>query len=313
MPTGAGKSHVIKLIIEALGLRTLVIVPNLNIKAQMKETLKDLKNVTVENIDSNTLNKDGNYDVLIIDEAHRAAAKTFHKLNKKMWNGIYYRYFMTATFFRNDSEESLLLEAICGQLIYKLTYKDAVNRGYIVPVDAFFYQVPKQKTNADTYQEVYRELVVHNEIRNIMIGTILSRLNGIPTLCLVKEIIHGKILSEMTGIPFVYGEDEMTKDYIRQFNNGEIKALIGTTGVVSEGIDTKPCEYVIIAGLGRAKSNLMQSVGRCLRTYPGKDSGKVIIFKDNSHRFLLRHFNDQKNVLLDEYRVEPVKLEITNN
>lgn len=310
MPTGTGKSHTIRLLIETLNLRTLVIIPNLGIKAQMQETLKGVKNIVVENIDSSRLPKLTDFDILIIDEAHHSASKTYHKLNKNSWTKIYYRFLFTATPFRNDSEETLLMEAICGKVIYRLTYVDAVNKGYIIPVDVFTYDVPKQKCNAETYREVYNQLIVHNEARNLMIGALLARLNGTPTLCLVKEIAHGKILSEMTGVPFVYGKDDTTKDYIRQFNSGEIKSLIGTTGVLGEGIDSKPAEYVIIAGLGRAKSNFMQQVGRGVRTCPGKDSCKIILFKDISHRFTLSHYNDQKNICIDEYGVDPIKLEM---
>ena len=140
-----------------------------------------------------------------------------------------------------------------------------------------------------------------------MIGALLGRLDK-PTLCLVREVIHGKILSDLTGYPFVSGEDDESRDYIRQFNAGEIKTLIGTTGILGEGVDTKPCEYVVIAGLGKAKSQFMQAVGRAVRTYPGKESAKVIIFNDRSHKYLIRHYNEQSRILLDEYGIKPVKL-----
>ena len=312
MPTGTGKTHVARMIIEALGLPTLVVVPTLEIKRQMQYVLSDLNYVTVENIDSNALNSlTMRFSVLILDEAHHAAAKTYRRLNKRVWGGIYYRFMLTATPFRNDDEETLLFEAICGEVIYKLNYIDAITRDYIVPVEAYYLEVPKQATDAFTYREVYDNLVINNETRNIMIGALLGRLDA-PTLCLVKEVAHGKILSELTGFPFISGEDEESRDYIRQFNNGGIKTLIGTTGILGEGIDTKPCEYVVIAGLGKAKSQFQQQIGRAVRKYQDKTSAKVIIFKDRSHRFLMRHYNAQKKILLDEYGVTPLKLELTH-
>jgi superfamily II DNA or RNA helicase len=308
MPTGSGKSHVIRLIIEALGLNTLVVVPSLEIKRQLQYTLSGLSDVTIENIDSKALSRPATrFHVLIIDEGHHSAAKTYQRLNKRIWNDIYYRFFLTATPFRNDSEETLLFEAICGQLIYKLSYRDAISRDYIVPIDAFYVELPKQSTDAFSYREVYDKLVIRNEIRNMMIGALLGRLDR-PTLCLVREVIHGKILSDLTGFPFVSGEDDESRDFIRQFNSGGIQTLIGTTGILGEGIDTKPCEYVVIAGLGKAKSQFMQQIGRAVRTYPGKESAKVIIFKDASHKFTLRHYNEQRKILLDEYGIKPIEL-----
>lgn len=311
MPTGSGKSLVIRLIIEALKVRTLVIVPSLEIKKQLKQVLTGL-NVSVENIDSRALIDERDYDCLIIDEAHHAAAKTYRKLNKTAWNGIYYRFFLTATPFRNDTEETLLFESIAGQVIYELSYSDAVLKGYIVPVESYYIEIPKQKTDAFAYSEVYTSLVVNNSLRNEIISKLLKTLqkNNVYTLCLVKEIAHGNILSELTGIPFVNGERDESRDYIRQFNKGEILSLIGTEGVISEGVDTKPCEYVIIAGLGKAKSSYMQKIGRCVRKYLNKESGKVVLFKDTSHKYLLRHFRVQVKILKEEYGSAALKINI---
>lgn len=313
MPTGSGKSMVIALIASNLGVKTLVVVPTLEIKQQLTkslhDTLRDSSHVTVENIDSPRLDSMSDFDCLIIDEAHRSAAKTYRKLNKTAWNKIYYRFFTTATPFRNDADENILLESIAGKVIYRLTYKEAVAKGYIVPVEAYYINVPKIITDAYTWAEVYKELVVNNAVRNNIIINLLDTLHKSKksTLCLVKEIEHG---NNLLGFPFVNGETVESRSYISMFNDRTIDVLIGTTGILGEGIDTKPCEYVIIAGLGKAKSQLMQQVGRAVRTYPDKGSAKVIIFRDTSHKFTLRHFNEQKKILLEEYGIRVVELKV---
>jgi superfamily II DNA or RNA helicase len=248
---------------------------------------------------------------LIIDEAHHAAARTYQNLNKKVWDGIHYRFFLTATPFRNDPEETLLFEGIAGQIIYQLTYQKAIAKGYIVPIEAYYIEIPKQKTNAYTWREVYDELIVNHKIRNETIANLMISLHesGASTLCLVKEIAHGEILADLTGAGFANGQDDDTRDLITAFNRVKIKTLIGTTGILGEGVDSKPCEYVIIAGLGKAKSAFMQQVGRSVRTYPGKESAKVILIKDTSHKFLSKHFREQCAILKDEYNIIPIKLE----
>jgi len=311
-PTGTGKSLVIKLLAARLNVKTLIVVPSLEIKKQLQETLKDLQNVTIENIDSKTLQTAKDYDCLIIDEAHHVAAKTYQKLNKTAWVGIYYRFFFTATPFRNNADETMLFEAIAGRLIYKLDYETAIRKGYIAPIEAFYLEIPKQDTDAFTYSQVYSQLVVNNEVRNLTISKMLLNLQqaGISTLCLVKEVAHGRLLADLTGLPFVSGADDESRQYIQQLNSGELKVLIGTTGILGEGVDTKPCEYVIIAGLGKAKSQFMQQIGRAVRRYPGKGSAKIILIQDKSHKFLIRHFNVQRAILKQEYGVTATKLEV---
>lgn len=315
-PTGSGKSIIIARIIANLSVRTLVVVPSLSIKEQLKSVIKsimgDMSNIVIENIDSPNLKKLTDFDCLIIDEAHHVAAKTYQKLNKSNWAGIYYRVFLTATPFRNQTEETLLFEGIAGTDVFTLTYKDAVKKGYIVPLEAFYIELPKRSTDAVSWQQVYNELIVNNADRNAIIAQLLLNLSiaGKSTLCLVKEIKHGNNLSDLTGIAFANGQDEDTRVFIGAFASNKIKSLIGTTGVVGEGVDTKPCEFAVIAGLGKAKSALMQQFGRAVRTFPGKETGKIILFKDKSHKFTIRHYNEQVKLLLDEYGIVPIKLEI---
>jgi superfamily II DNA or RNA helicase len=125
----------------------------------------------------------------------------------------------------------------------------------------------------------------------------------------VKEVKHGEILSNLCSLPFVHGSSD-DRSVIAEFNNQHCKTLIGTTGVLGEGVDTKPCEYVVIAGLGKAKSHFMQQIGRSVRKFDGKESAKVILIKDRSHRFCSRHFAIQCRILKNEYDVIPVKLEV---
>lgn len=312
MPTGTGKSLVIGLIASKLGVKTLVVVPTLEIKKQLSAALKSCTSVKVENIDSRSLINETDYDCLIIDECHHAAAKTYQTLNKKSWNKITYRFFLTATYFRNDTNEQLLFEGIAGDVIFELTYKEAIAKGYIAPVEAYYIDLPKRASSASSWSEVYSTHVVRNDARNEAIARLLRGFThmGVPTLCLVKEVAHGEAIRGLSTCHFVHGQDDESRRYISQFNAGVIKTLIGTTGILGEGIDSRPCEYVIIAGLGKAKSAFMQQVGRAVRKYPGKESAKVILFRDPSHKYLLRHFNAQKKILLDEYGVSIIRLDL---
>lgn len=315
--TGTGKSLAIALLTARLCVRTLIIVPSLQIKEELTATFKgifkDISNITIENIDSSALDTTGNYDLLIIDEGHHVAAKTYQNLNKNAWKNIYYRYFFTATPFRNQTEETMLFEGVAGTHMYKLPYKRAVSERYIVPIEAYYIELPKVATDAYTWQQVYSGLVVNNKNRNDVIARLMISLHAakVSTLCLVKEIEHGNNIVKMLAYtPFANGQDDATRKHIKAFNQGKLTSLIGTTGILGEGVDTKPCEYVIIAGLGKAKSAFMQNIGRGVRKYANKESAKVIIFKDRSHKFLIKHFNAQCKILLDEYGVKPVKLEV---
>lgn len=316
MPTGTGKSLTMMLLIQVLGLKTLIVVPTVELKRQLSDTVEayfgKTKNIMVENISSPSLEKLTDFDLLLVDEGHHAAAKTYRDLNKKAWRGIYYRFFFTATPFRSRDEENILFESLAGKVIYRLGYEESVTRGYIVPVEAYYQEVPRTRpVQGFTWAEVYNELVVENEVRNDLITKLMLSLHSADksALVLVKEIEHGERLSAGGAFPFANGVNKDTKNLIKLFNAGKIKVLIGTVGVLGEGIDTKPCEYVIIAGLGKSKNAFMQQVGRTVRRFEGKASGKVIIFSDKSHKWTRAHFNAQVKHLAEEYGILPVSLE----
>ena len=318
--TGFGKSLLMALLINRMQLRTLIIVPNLELKRQLTESFKeyfgDLTNITIENIDSNSLSKHTNYDMLLIDEAHHVAAKTYRDLNKKAWKNIYHRYFFTATPFRSRDEEQILFESIAGDVIYTVSYQDAASKGHIVRIEPYYITVPRTlpKGNIKMWASMYSELVVHNQVRNEIIADLAKNLKdaGKSTLILVKEIAHGENLSKLANLQFANGKSEDTVDIIKFFNQGKLPVIVGTNGVVGEGVDTKPCEYVIIAGLGKSKNAFMQQVGRGLRKYPGKDSCKIILLKDLSHKWTAAHFREQVKILREEYGVESIEIKLSS-
>jgi superfamily II DNA or RNA helicase len=315
--TGFGKSIAMALIVNELQVRTLIIVPNLELKRQLTDSFKqyfgDLKNITIENIDSGKLPKCTNYDCLIIDEAHHSAATTYRKLNKTAWKSIYYRFHFTATPFRSQSEEQILFESVAGLIIYEVDYKTAVVEGYIAPLEAYYIEVPKTKVRGQTWAQVYSELVTNNEAKNKIIADLLLNLQeaGKSALCLVKELRQGENLRKLTDGFFANGENEDTKHLIKMFNETKLKTLIGTVGVLGEGTDTRPCEFVIIAGLGKSKPQLMQNCGRGFRRFAGKDSCKIILIYDPSHKWTKAHFKEQIKIIEQEYGVVPVKLDLT--
>lgn len=317
-PTGFGKSITMALLVNSLKLRTLIIVPNLELKRQLtesftaffgKEAMKAY--IKIENIDSKSLFKHTDYDCLIVDESHHVAAKTYRTLNKKSWKGIYYRFFFTATPFRSKDEEQMLFEGLADQVIYRVDYRTCVEKGYIVPLDAYYVELPRTAVKGRTWAQVYSELVVNNDTRNQIIKNLLLRLSiqDGRTLCLVKEIKHGEILQYDGAFPFIHGQSE-DRELIQRFADGSLMTLISTTGIMGEGVDSKACEYVVIAGLGRSKNSFMQSCGRAFRRFPGKESGKIIIFLDRSHKWMLAHFKAQVKYLKEEYGVDVIKLSI---
>lgn len=335
-PTGVGKSLIAALICDMLQCRTLIVVPKLGLKQQLTESLQEFFGVnavgplvkgqathwiTVENVDA-LRGKSPRIDAVLIDEFHRAGAKGYRTLNQKAWTEVYFKLGLTATPFRSRTEERVLLESVLSQVIYRVTYKQAVAKKYIVPVEAYYYDLPvKKRVKANSWQGVYKELVTENGYRNRLIAHLMGNVveAGQSALTLTKQVLHGETIEELLrqrglDVPFAEGKKgDVNRELLRAFNAQEKLGLIGTSGIMGEGQDTKPCEWVFLAGLGKSKNQFMQQVGRGVRRFGAKESCKVIIFRDESHKWTLSHFDEQVMYLRQEYGIEPVKLELPEN
>lgn len=327
-PTGTGKSTIIALVISELKVSTLIVVPSLELKSQLTQvlckvfdpelvgTIKNKSFIAIENIDSLDTKKELlGYDCVIIDEFHHAGSKSYRELNKKSWNNIYYRLGLTATPYRTNHNEKILLESVLAEVIYQISYKESIEQNYIVPLEVYYYEVPKIKIESFNYADCYNKLVLErSDLNGLICDTIKSLYNANKaTLVLVKRISHGELLKSILEglgliIPFANGTDEQSNQYIKQFNSGAHPILIASS-IVGEGVDTKIAEYVILAGgTGKSKTQIMQNLGRVFRNFPGKESGKAIVFKDGSHKWFREHFSFFGKVLKEEYGLEAIKL-----
>lgn len=327
-PTGVGKSFIAALVCDEFRVPTLIVVPSLELKKQLTHSLrgwfgdntvgplvkgKPKHFITIENVDAlDTKKPMWGIDLVIIDEFHHAGAKTYRDLNKKAWAGVYFKLGMTATPFRSKSTERLLLESVLSRVIYNIPYATAVAKGYIVPMEAYIYRLPKinLKGSGKNFHAVYKELVVERKDRNALISHLMHNLGeaGVSALCLVKQIEHGKALQQDTDFPFAEGENECNRQLILEFNLRETDVMIGTMGVLGEGVDTKPCEYVILAGGGKSKNQFMQCAGRGFRVFPDKSSCKLILIDDPSHKWVHEHVKACVKYLAEEYGIAPTEL-----
>jgi superfamily II DNA or RNA helicase len=333
-PTGVGKSAIAAEICDAFRVKTLIVVPSLELKRQLTDSLRDSFGakrvgplvmgkahyfITVENVDALDSKKPlRDVDLVIVDEFHHSGAATYRDLNRYAWAGIYFKIGLTATPFRSVDAERLLLESVLSQVIYRIDYSTAVDKGYIVPMEAYYIDLPEIEieSNGTKYATVYKELVTDRDDRNEIIAEMTVRLasQGVSTLVLVKQVAHGETLQSLMldrgmNIPFVKGENDDNRKVIQRFSSGEDPGIVGTTGVIGEGVDTKAAEWAFLAGGGKSKNAFMQQVGRVFRRFGDKETGKIVMFRDASHAWMLDHFDACCQYLKDEYGVIPTKLD----
>ena len=174
LPTSAGKTRITERIIASFPEgKILVVCPTKEIIRQWKEELgcmieyKDIRVATYQKLyrevaeDKEPFKQ---YNLVVWDECHHCSANSLYKIGLACSNAIMLG--LTATEKRMDGAE-MKIQAILGDIIYKVSIQDLVKAGYIVQGEVHIINVPKYKARLDEdYRDIYNNAIVNNNERN---------------------------------------------------------------------------------------------------------------------------------------------------
>ena len=310
--TGVGKTITAATDAKAVGGRTLFLVNALKLASQAKDTFakvwpeatlgeytgsqKDMSQTvifaTVQSI-SKDLEKFSptDFDYLIVDECHHAAANTYQKI---------FTYFhpkfilgLTATPERSDGEDMLEL---FQNVAHKMDLKTAVERGVLVPIRCI-----RVKTNIDltdvringikyNSQDLESKLFIP-ERNQLIVDTYLKYVNGKKTVIFCASVDHAAEIAKLlrdNGVKAeaVSGRDrvEIRDKILKDYETGSTNVLCACD-LLNEGWDSPHTTVLFMARPTMSKTIYMQQLGRGTRRCPGKDDLLVIDFVDNANMF----------------------------
>ena len=310
--TGVGKTITAATDAKAVGGRTLFLVNALKLASQAKETFakvwpeatlgeytgsqKDMTQTvifaTVQSI-SKDLEKFSptDFDYLIVDECHHAAANTYQKI---------FTYFhpkfilgLTATPERSDGEDMLEL---FQNVAHKMDLKTAVERGVLVPIRCI-----RVKTNIDltdvringikyNSQDLESKLFIP-ERNQLIVDTYLKYVNGKKTVIFCASVDHAAEIAKLlrdNGVKAeaVSGRDrvEIRDKILKDYETGSTNVLCACD-LLNEGWDSPHTTVLFMARPTMSKTIYLQQLGRGTRRCPGKEDLLVVDFVDNANMF----------------------------
>jgi len=238
--------------------------------------------------------------VLICDESHHIPAWSFYLIAQRCNAPL--RYGFTATPWRSDKLEPIIFAAL-GDIRYKVTCSDLIEKGYLVPADIRMVRIPpRYYTRNDKYPEVYRDYVVENEKRNEIIARIARQAER-PCLILTRYIRHAETLKDyIDEAEVVKGEDPLHRrsKLLEEMRRGE-PIIVISTPIFDEGIDIPALRTLILAGAGRSPTKAYQRVGRALRPHKGKSRAVIYDMLDSC-----KYLADQAMERIRLYKTEPL-------
>lgn len=346
LPTGWGKSFSQIELVCRLNLPTVIVVHKLDIMQQFIDWFKkragidvgqvgngiiEPKRITIamiqtlanafkikskeiksEKIDakgySNIYNMCTQAQVLITDELHcMTDGAIWSKVFAKFTN-TYYRWGFSATPYKRLSGE-LLSGSIYGPVIAKESYLDCIRKGYLTKPEVLVYRYKQYGLPYGMkYQQAYKERIVENEDRNLLICKIALEhfKNNKKVFIAVTHLNHGRLLKQM--LETVLGKDkvifaegstslEKRQEAIKKFEQGGIILL--SSSIFNEGVNIKSMDVLINARCSLSQTTFLQTIGRCLRLAPGKDVATIIDIQDTNVKYFAVHGRARLEILQD--------------
>ncbi|CAB4127251.1 SSL2 DNA or RNA helicases of superfamily II [uncultured Caudovirales phage] len=350
--TGLGKTTIIQMLVKHFGQKAVVMAPSVSIAEQMYLEFQNLfgrkyvgfygdgtkeckKLITIGIGQSLTRIVPGSPDykalskatLFIVDESHLTPAATLESVCFGLMANAPYRFFFSATQFRNDGRD-LLLAAITGPIVYNMTVKEGIDQGFLSKLKFMMFETT---SDVDFYHPDTNKMTSNHLFYNKKVNALAAELANKhvevfkrPVLILIDEIeqfvkiypllkhkfgfAHGTLTKENSkGVPEEFLDSNTTK-LVNDFNAGVFPILIGTS-CVSTGTDIQAVQTMIRLKGGTSEISVMQDVGRCTRLSPGKTDCFVIDFDIVNIEALEHHAANRREIYNSIYgQVQNVRI-----
>jgi superfamily II DNA or RNA helicase len=332
--TNSGKTLLMALILERLGVKTLLLTHSGILARQVRQAFSQYLGINALVLDGANANKkyklnpitiavintarnkiaelkEFGFDCIMVDEAHRSAALSYAKTVKHL--SPYYMFGFSGTAFRHGTD-GVVLEAQYGNVRPKQSNSDMIKAGHSCKVKVEIIEVEIEANKEDPWSQVYHNTIVINETYNAaIIGSIIKHVSDGRNIAVqVAQKKQGELLwyvcSELEGVRCVLvdGNSSAKENWrkLEAFKSGHYNVAIGT--VLNEGFDHDGLDVVINAAGYKAVGLLKQKLGRVLRNREDKDYGVFVDFFVWGHPVLEKHSRSRCEALETEGFAVPI-------
>lgn len=233
----------------------------------------------------------GEFDLLVVDEAHHAMSKTWRKVADHFQTRL--RLGLSATPSRLDGAD---LSNLFSNISYEFSLIDAVKEKYLAP--PLCYQI-RTKTRLDDvkkscgdFKENELAYTVNTPARNNTILEVFKeKAENRKTLGFTVGVGHAKALASIfkeagLSADWVSGDDPMRNEKIDKFRSGEIQIIFNAM-LLTEGFDQPDIDCILMARPTMSRVLYTQMVGRGLRLSEKKENCLIVDFVDNTSKHQL--------------------------
>jgi len=247
LATGLGKSYIMALVTQKLGLRTLIVTPSTAIFLELLEFFQECfgvnkvgalgdgkkktdRQIVVAIAKSLTTLKEGTKEykniksmqVVIGDESHTLPAETLDSTFHSVLSDIPYRFFVSGTQTRGDGSVPLL-RSIIGETVIDRDLAWGIKKGYLSKLDFTMVNIPTSEPhywNSDAMKMKRKHFLYNQYSIDFTAKTVNAVVRSLNQSCLilVEEIEQISLLIKKLEVPFTYVHgNTVKKDELEQY------------------------------------------------------------------------------------------------
>lgn len=224
------------------------------------------------------------FGLLLVDEAHHAPASTYRRVFDYFAKNPDLRHVgVTATPDRTDEEA---LGQIYESVAFEYQIVDAINDGWLVPIEQQFVQVEgldlsQAKTNKGDFSDASLSRIFKEEsILHRVVDPTFELAGDQQAIVFASSVEHAERMAEIfnrhrrNSAACIHGKTdaEVRKQLLERFAQGEIQFLTNM-GIFTEGFDCPAVSVIAMARPTKSRALYCQCVGRGTRPLPGVVDG----------------------------------------
>lgn len=214
------------------------------------------------------------FDVIITDEAHHAAAKTYRKIYDHFKPRLHVGF--TATPNRGDG---VRLDDVFEDIVFERDLVWGIQNGWLCDIHCLRvnigYDISNVAKRMGDFAPGELEKAMNIEAANKAIADAYAEYAKGQTLIFAASVAHAKAIADRIpgAMAVIGGEDR--EHLVQGFKEGKIPCLVNCM-VFTEGTDIPNVETIIIARPTQNDALYTQMVGRGTRLSPGKEKLTLI-------------------------------------
>jgi len=223
---------------------------------------------------------------LIVDECHRAPARTFTEAVTAF--DCRYMLGLSATPWRRDGLSRLIYWYL-GSKVYEVERQELTEAGHLVAPEVI-YRPTAFVTSYDPseeYAQMLSELAADPERNALIVADVLREVGSGVSLVLSDRKSHCRTLAALLaeqGVAVAVLTGDLTlrqrQEVVVAVQAGAVQVLLATGQLIGEGFDCPGLSTLFLATPIRFSGRVLQYLGRVLRPAPGKDRARVYDYQD---------------------------------